>query len=102
MDVPTVRMDVLDVISWGETQIVAQLSEMDATQECEQLTYVIDLRANTVTLTDKLEKTTKRCAERWKSLEDTGTKLPTVSVFQLVHDYGSIYADRGINKYLSK
>jgi hypothetical protein len=36
-------------------------------------------------------------------LEKLGTsKLPTVSVFQLVHAYATLYADEGMNKYLSK
>ena len=103
MGLPTVRVEAYDVISWGETQIVAQSPQTEADQECERLTYVIELRSNTVTLTDTLDKTTERCAERWKSLENLGTsKLPTVSVFQLVHTYASLYADEGMNKYLRK
>jgi hypothetical protein len=103
MGLPTVRVDAFDVISWSTTEIVAQSSQTEAYQECEQLTYVIDLRSNTVTLTDTLDKTTKRCAERWMSLENLGRpKLPTVSVFLLVHAYATLYADEGMNKYMSK
>jgi hypothetical protein len=103
MGVPMVRVDEYDVISWGETQIVAQSSQISAQQECERLTFVIDLRSNTVTLTDTLDKTTTGCAKRWQALESLGTPTsPTVSAFQLVHAYATLYADAGMNKYLSK
>jgi hypothetical protein len=101
MGLPTVRVEAYDVISWGETQIVAQSSQISAQQECERLTFVIDLRSNTVTLTDTLDRTTTGCAKRWQALESLGTPTPpTASVFQLVHAYATVYADAGMNKYL--
>lgn len=103
MTLPTVRMDAFGVISWGQTQIVAQSSEEQVYQECEKLTYVVDFRSNTVTLTDTLDKTTERCTERWKSVGSVGKpKLPTVSVFHLVHAYATLYANPEINKFLAK